>query len=212
MINMENNRICPECKSVNDINDKFCINCGFPISNEHSDRLLQIKNQINSFYTFCQLLETILPDPNKYPLITRVKITSGNNFRGIFINDVFKFLCYLGVADGVFEDDEVSLINYIFDTNWTKFQIIQLMDIDLDKYLNSLPLSFMIFHEGSLNFKVFVDSNGRPAPDLLLDLYEELGDIFINIDDDLDQGEDNLLSKTLSALSIKLDEYKQNGQ
>lgn len=206
---MDKNKICPECYSLINTDEESCSKCGYQLKNDEIE-LVEIKNQVQTFYNLCMALETILPDEEKYPLITRIKTSAGNNFRSIFIGDIFKFLCYLGIADGAFDDDEISLINYIFDTDWTKFQIIQMMDTNLDRYLNTLPLSFMIFHEGSLNFKLFVDSNGRPAPDLLLDLYETLGNIFINIDEDLTQGEDNLLSVTLSALSDKLDEFKQS--
>lgn len=206
---MNDKQICPECKAEISMDEESCSSCGFQLKNDENN-LIEVKNQVKTFYNLCISLETIFPDKEKYPLISHVKSTAGNNFRGIFLDDIFKFLCYLGVADGVFDDREISLINYIFETNFTKLQIIQMMDTNLDKYLNSLPLSFMFFYEGALNFKVFVDSDGRPAHDLLLNLYDNLGNIFINIDENVDQGEDNLLSNCISTLSVKLNEFKES--
>ena len=31
MVNVENNKICPNCQTHNDNNSKFCVNCGYKL-------------------------------------------------------------------------------------------------------------------------------------------------------------------------------------
>ena len=205
-----NNYLCPNCNAKINIEDNFCINCGIRLKNS-SVFLGDLKKNIESFFTLCRGLEVVGENNEDYPLIRYIKSTPGSNIPGIFVDDIFKFLCYLGIADGIMHDNETALINYIFNSNWTKDELHQMFNVDLDHHITkSLPMSFMIIHEGDLNFNNTTTSNSEKT-EILFKIYNELGRFFISIDGNVAEEELKLFNHYMNNLRINLNDFKING-
>jgi SpoVK/Ycf46/Vps4 family AAA+-type ATPase len=98
----------------------------------------------------------------------------------IVLDDLFKYFSYLGWGDGVITDNELEFINELLESNYTRDDISNLSDDDLD----SLPLSFECLHELDL-FARNYDMNGVKSCNELFSSYKFLGKFFITVDGEL---------------------------
>lgn len=191
---------CPKCNGKVNIEDDFCIHCGFA---------LLLRNSFKDIRKTFADAESRDFDEENFPITNFLK-SIGCSLQGMLIDETFRFLYYLGMSDEILHDKEIAFINYIFSTNWTKNEIIQLINSYDDSRLSLLPNSFKVLYEISVYTNIYKD--GKPGwAEILLDYFLTFGTEFIDMDNKRHENEVNLLSSYINALRSNLDNYYQNG-
>ena len=149
-------------------------------------------------------------EKKKFPIISSLKANSDSSISKIFLDDFFIFLSFLGISDGVLHDNEVTFMNYIFNSNWTKIDLVPMIDAALKNDVRGLPLSFMILHELDEFKKKDGNSNFEQTELLFID-YEMMGKLFIAVDGNIDRSELNAFNKYISNLRENLNKFKLIG-
>jgi tetratricopeptide (TPR) repeat protein len=205
---MNNNQRCPRCNSFVSMRDKFCPRCGFRFQKSKND-LEILKEHINGFYEIGTMIESsnLFNDKERFPLISPLKVNPNSNISKIFLDDFFIFLSILGISDGVLHDNEVTFINYIFNSNWTKLDLVPMIEAALKTDLTGLPLSFMVLHELDV-FRKEEDNSNLEQTELLFIDYEMMGKLFISIDGNIDREEVNVFNNYMSNLRGNLNKFK----
>ena len=166
--------ICTKCGKVLDNSKTVCPACGNKTDKLDMDFL---KNHMNSL-TF--LIKTLDLDMVRdyCPQISRQKVS----IEAVIIDDLFAYLSYLGLGDGVITDNEVSFINELLQTSYTRDDILNLKTDENPK----IPLSFECLHELDMFAQDF-DMYGVKTVNELFDSYKFLGKFFITVDGKLDE-------------------------
>lgn len=205
---MNNNQRCPRCNSFVSMRDNFCPRCGFQFQKSKND-LEILKEHINGVYEIGTMIESsnLFNDKERFPLISPLKVNPNSNISKIFLDDFFIFLSILGISDGVLHDNEVTFMNYIFNSNWTKLDLVPMIEAALERDITGLPLSFMMLHELDEFRKKEGNSNLEQTELLFID-YEMMGKLFISIDGNIDREEVNVFNNYMSNLRGNLNKFK----
>jgi len=146
----------------------------------------------------------------KAPLIFDWK-SEGFKIEYILLNDIFNWLCYLGLGDGIIVDEEVNFINYCLDLNFTKEELQKLAESKLDNdRTNQIPVSFIIFCEAEIVYKDLIINHSIPVlSENLFRLFGILGESFIACDGDIAISEKNIYEYHINLLWDKLKGFKK---
>ena len=144
------------------------------------------------------------------PLIFDWK-SEGFKIEYILMNDIFNWLCYLGLGDGVIVDEEVEFINYCLDLDFTKENLQELALSKKDKeYENQIPVSFILFCEAEIVYKDSVINHSIPIPsENLFGLFVVLGESFIACDGEVATSEKDMYENRIHLLWDNLEEFKK---
>lgn len=143
------------------------------------------------------------------PLIFDWK-SEGFKIEYIIINDIFNWLCYLGLGDGVIVDEEVDFINYCLNLNFTKENLKKLAISKKDNdFNNHIPVSFILFCEAEIVYKDQIINHSVPVySENLFRLFGALGQSFIACDDEVTTDEENIFEEQINLLWQKLNDFK----
>lgn len=202
----ENMFKCPNCGQLCSDEDRYCINCGEDFSNP----LGILKGMLDLVCEYAYILDRDPYDKELKPLFDDWKSRNFDMFP-LLIADLFDWMGYLGLADGYLDDNEVGFINFILEENYSKSDILDLINNRLDEdYANNLPVSFMLFYEDDLYGKIVNNEEGRMVENLFL-VYESIGKLLIAIDENISPSEVDTLNQYMSNLRIQLDGFKSGG-
>ena len=129
----------------------------------------------------------------------------------ILLNDIFNWLCYLGLGDGVIVDEEVEFINYCLDLNFTKEDLRKLALSKLNNdFKSSMPVSFILFCEAEIVYKDLIINDSVPVhSENLFRLFGVLGQSFISCDGEVTFDEKNIYEEYINFLWDKLNDFKE---
>lgn len=144
------------------------------------------------------------------PLIFDWK-SEGFKIEYIILNDIFNWLCYLGLGDDVIVDEEVDFINYCLDLNFTKEELQKLATSKLNNdYINQMPVSFVLFLEAEIVYKDLIINHSVPIySENLFRLFGILGESFIACDGETTIVEKNIYEEYINLLWHKLNDFKK---
>ena len=166
--------ICTRCGKVLDNSKDIC-----PVCNMKTDKLdmSALKNHLANV-TF--LIKTLDIDLIKdyCPQISE----QSSGLEVIVLDDLFKYLSYLGLGDGVITENELEFINELLDSAYSEEDILNLGDAKLE----DLPLSFECLHELDMFAQNF-DMTGVKSCNELFESYKFLGKFFITVDGELNE-------------------------
>ena len=166
--------ICTRCGKVLDNSKDIC-----PVCNMKTDKLdmSALKNHLANV-TF--LIKTLDIDLIKdyCPQISE----QSSGLEVIVLDDLFKYLSYLGLGDGVITENELEFINELLDSAYAEEDILNLGDAKLE----DLPLSFECLHELDMFAQNF-DMTGVKSCNELFESYKFLGKFFITVDGELNE-------------------------
>lgn len=166
--------ICTRCGKVLDNSKDIC-----PVCNMKTDKLdmSALKNHLDNV-TF--LIKTLDIDLIKdyCPQISE----QSSGLEVIVLDDLFKYLSYLGLGDGVITENELEFINELLDSAYSEEDILNLGDAKLE----DLPLSFECLHELDMFAQNF-DMTGVKSCNELFESYKFLGKFFITVDGELNE-------------------------
>ena len=171
--------ICTNCGKVLDNSKLTCPSC-----NQKTEKLdiELLKNHLNNVTFLVRTLDIgLIKD-----YCPKIKAQNAA-LNVIVLDDLFKYLAYLGLGDGVITDNETLFINELLDATYTSEEISNLSDLTVD----AIPLSFECLHELDEFAKSF-DMSGVRSCNELLSAYKLLGKFFITVDGELDE---NVLEK-----------------
>lgn len=145
----------------------------------------------------------------KTPMIFDWK-SEGFKIEHILLNDIFNWLCYLGLGDDVIVNEEVDFINYCLDLNFTKKELQKLATSKLNnEYANQMPLSFILFSEAEIVYKDSIINHSVPVhSENLFRLFGLLGESFIACDGETTIDEKNIYEEYIQLLWHKLNDFK----
>ena len=147
---------------------------------------------------------------DKSPMIFDCK-SEGFKIKYLLINDIFSWLCYLGLGDGCIADEEVDFINDSLDLNFTKDQIRKNAISKLNKdFKRFMPISFILFCEAEIVHKDLMISHSAPIySDNLFALFGVLGESFISCDGEITRDEKYIYYEYLELLWQNLIRFKK---
>ena len=145
----------------------------------------------------------------KSPLIFDWK-NEGFKIEYILINDIFNWLCYLGLGDGFIADEEVEFIDNYLDLNFTKDQIRKLSISKLNKdFKYHIPASFILFCEAEIVDKNLMVTHSMPIYSKnLFALFAILGQSFISCDGEITSNEKIIYEEYLELLWRNLKNFR----
>ena len=120
----------------------------------------------------------------------------------VVLDDVFRYLSYLGLGDGRITDNELTFINELLDANYSREDILKLKDAEISE----LPQSFECLHELD-EFASGFDMAGVRSCNELFDSYRFLGKFFITVDGNLDQEVLEKYTDYMNSLKDRLGDY-----
>ena len=166
--------ICTKCGKVLDNSKETCPSCG-----SKTDRLGMetLKGHLSNVTFLIRTMDIGLIRQH-CPQISQ----ESDSLEVIVLDDLFRYLSFLGLGDGKITDNELEFINELLNTSYTKDDILNLTDSGMD----DLPMSFECLHELDL----FADSfgmTGVKSCNELFDSYKFLGKFFITVDGELDE-------------------------
>ena len=124
------------------------------------------------------------------------------------LNDLFIYLNFLGLSNNDISDEELSFINHIFGMNFTKEDLIEYLNSNLNISSDPLPNSFIFFYE----FDKYLEDNGVKSQEKIVEslynIYESIGLAFIALDSS-DSVEKNIYDSYIANLRKNLDDLKK---
>ena len=166
--------ICTKCGKVLDNSKDIC-----PVCNMKTDKLdmSALKNHLANVTFLVRTLDIELIK-DYCPQIRE----QNSGLEVIVLDDLFKYLSYLGLGDGVITENELEFINELLDSTYTQEDILNLGDARLE----DLPLSFECLHELDVFAQNF-DMTGVKSCNELFESYKFLGKFFITVDGELNE-------------------------
>jgi SpoVK/Ycf46/Vps4 family AAA+-type ATPase len=163
--------ICTGCGKVLDDSKTVCPTC-----NRRTEKLEMdfLKNHLSKL-TF--LIRTLDIDLIRNQCSLDCENTS---LSAVVLDDLFKWLGYLGLGDGKVTDNELEFINELLDASYSKEDVENLSDVKID----AKPSSFECLHELD-QFAMTFDMTGVASCNDLLECYKLLGKFFITVDGEL---------------------------
>lgn len=142
------------------------------------------------------------------PLWTYAKEKYNITLDAMVLNDLFIYLNYLGLSNDDISDEELNFINYIFAMNFTKEDLIEYLNSNLNISSDPLPNSFIFFYE----FDKYLEDNGVKSQEKIVEslynIYESMGLAFIALDSS-DSVEKNTYDSYMANLRKNLDDLKK---
>ena len=120
----------------------------------------------------------------------------------VVLDDLFKWLSYLGLGDGVITDNEAEFINELLDCNYSKSEIEELALVQNEE----IPLSFECLHDVDMFARNF-DMTGVQSCNELFATYKLLGKFFITVDGELNPDVFDKYNDYMDNLERKLGDY-----
>lgn len=186
--------ICTNCGKVLDNSKTTCPSCKAKTDKLGMDYLRNILSNV----TF--LIKTLDIDIVKDHC---PKITSQDaSLEIIVMDDLFKYLSFLGWGDDMITDNELEFINELLDSTYTKGDIDKLKDVDLE----NVPMSFECLHELDV-FAGEYDMFGVRTCNELFAAYRFLGKFFITVDGELNDEVFEKYSNYIKDLEDKIADY-----
>lgn len=186
--------ICTNCGKVLDNSKTVCPSCGAKTDKIGMDYLRNILSNV----TF--LVRTLDIDIVKAHC---PKITSQDaSLEIIVMDDLFKYLSFLGWGDDMITDNELEFINGLLDSAYSKDDIQKLKDVGLE----NVPLSFECLHELD-TFAGEYDMFGVRTCNELFAAYRFLGKFFITVDGELNEDVFEKYSNYINGLEEKISDY-----
>lgn len=202
-------RTCPNCGQSCSENDAFCMHCGYKLQVQENPYFL-LKSNVEDVLNYARIIDNNPPDKNLKPLLNDWK-SKNISVESIVLGDLFDWLCYLGLGDRYIDDIEVEFINFILGFNYTKQDIINFININLpNDYYTGRPLSFMAFHENDL-FHLKTNGESLNSAEVLFNIYENMGQLFIGIDGNVSQSEIDAFNLFMGNLRVNIDYFKSEG-
>ncbi|MBQ2665584.1 AAA family ATPase [Methanobrevibacter sp.] len=166
--------ICTKCGKVLDNSKASCPDCGMK-----TDKLdmSALKGHLSNVTFLVRTLDIeLIRDycPKISALDTGIDV--------IVLDDLFRYFSFLGLGDGVVTDNELSFINELLDSSYTRDDIMNLSGEKAD----GLPESFECLHELDMFAQNF-DMTGVKSCSELFESYRFLGKFFITVDGQLDE-------------------------
>ena len=134
--------------------------------------------------------------------------SQGMTIEQILMQDIFDWLCYLGLCDRVSVDAEINFIRNYFNLWFDHNYIMDLINFRIDEnYKNSLPISFMLFYEIESHFKRKDDFY---IMEELLNMFEYIGWEFITCNGNLHPNEFYIFNEYIDILNSNMDKFKKD--
>ena len=205
----KNGLSCPRCGKLSSGNDFYCKYCGYKLQVKENPYVL-LKNNVNNVLNYARIIDNNFQENNFKPLIRDLKSKS-LRVESVVLEDLFDWLCYLGVGDGHIDDTEIDFINFILSFNYTKHDIINLINNNLpDDYSTKIPISFMVFHENDL-FHLKTNGENLNSAEVLFTIYENLGMVFKGIDGRVTKSEIDIFNSFMNNLRQNFGYFKLKG-
>ena len=131
------------------------------------------------------------------------------SLKEVFNIDILKYILYLGAADEKITQEEATFIAEYLDWNMTISQwceFINKQNIHMNSFLDETPLSFKIFVEDDNN-RYSCDNSAVNGCEKYIWLFETIGGLFIETDNNIDKREQVALGK-YKAMLLKY--YQEN--
>ena len=170
--------ICKNCGKLLDNNQETCPFCGSEVEIYNMDFL---KDMLLNLTFSVKTLDNDIIIKN-CPSIKDLK-SENNDLNTAIMDDLFKWLSYLGLGDEKITDNELEFINTLLDTSYTKEEILDLADLKLDE---NPPISFKYLEELDLFMQDWGMENVGLA-NALYDCYSLFGKFFITVDNELNE-------------------------
>ena len=155
-----------------------------------------LKNLIRKITDFSKKYSNIL-NKTSAPLWNYAKDNYNVTLDSILFNDIFLWLGYLGLNDGEIVEEELKFINYILDANFSTENLLNhLSASSVDDYEDTLPISFIVFHEFDKYVKENKKEDSGEIVESLFNIYGGIGQQFLKLengDDDLKSAFDNYM-------------------
>ena len=156
----------------------------------------EFKRVLDAFYEICNTTYT------SYDL-------GELSLKEVFNIDILKYILYLGAADEKITQEEAIFIAEYLDWNMTISQwceFINKQNMHMNSFLDEIPLSFKIFVEDD-NDRYSRDNSAVNGCEKYIWLFETIGGLFIEIDNNIDKREQVALGK-YKAMLLKY--YQEN--
>ncbi|WP_458453091.1 AAA family ATPase [Methanobrevibacter sp.] len=181
--------VCKNCGKILDNSQTTCSICGSEVEKlkieyltNHLSKLKFLTNTLNVFKPYCESIKDL-----------------DVSLESIILDDLFKWLAYLGLGDERITDNELEFINTLLESTYTRDDILALSDMKLD----STPLlSFKCLSELD-SFGQSFDMNNLNSASELYETYKLLGKFFITVDNELNEN-------VLKDYNAYIDYLKQN--
>ena len=186
--------VCTNCGKVLDDSKVTCPSCGAKTEKMTVDFL---KSHLANV-TF--LIKTLDIDivRNQCPKISSTDMP----LEVIVLDDMLRYLTYLGLGDGIITDRELTFINELFVSNYSEEDLRKLEGDVID----TIPLSFECLHELD-EFARNYDMTSVHSCNELFSSYKFLGKFFLTVDGNLDEEVLEKYEKYISDLKSSLGDY-----
>ena len=183
--------ICNNCGKILDNSQTICPDCATGLDKIHIDYL---KDELSGLTFLVRTLD-VFKD-----YCESARDLDNFTLESLILDDVFKWLSYLGLGDGKITDNELEFINSLLDSTYTKEDILNLTDLKLD---DELPLSFKCLEELDGIAQSFDMVNVSMSYELF-NVYKILGKFFITVDNELNEDVLKIYSDYISLLKDSL--------
>ena len=186
--------ICTNCGKVLDNSKTECPTC-----NQKTDKLDMdfLKNHLSNVLFIIRTMDIELIR-QQCPQIK----AQNTALDVIVLDDLFRYLSYLGLGDGVITDNEMKFINELLDASYTREDISGLAESRIE----DLPVSYECLHELDLFAQNF-DMQSVKSCNELFNSYKFLGKFFITVDGQLDPEVLEKYDSYISQLEDNLGDY-----
>ena len=186
--------ICTSCGKVLDNEKTACPFCARKTETLEMDYL---KNHLSNLTFIIRTLDIDLIKEQ----CTQIK-SQTNPLSVLVLDDLFRWLGYLGLGDGVITDNEIEFINELLECSYSREDIESLADSPVDE----VPLSFECLHELD-TFARDYDMTGIKSCNELLESYKLLGQFFITVDGELNPEVFEKYSEYIKNLEENIKDY-----
>lgn len=186
--------ICKNCGTILDNSQNTCLNCKGDVEKVNIDYLKTYLDNLNFLLKTLNIFTQYCPS---------TKDMSNLTLENIIVDDLFKYFSYLGLGDNRLTDNELEFINSLFDTNFSKEDILTLTDTKLD---GTLPASFECLKEVD-EYCQNLDMYQLNSCSELFNCFKVLGKFFITVDNELNSDALKLYSDYINSLEDSL-KYK----
>ena len=186
--------ICTKCGKVLDDSKITCPGCGSKTEKLEMDYL---KKHLSGMLFLIRTLDIGLLR-EQCPTIS----TQNASLEVVVLDDLFRYLSFLGLGDGVITDNELNFINELLVSFYTKEDIMKLTDVEIEE----MPMSFECLHELD-QFARNYDMTGVRACNELFESYKFLGKFFLTVDGELNPEVYEKYTDYIDRLEKRLGDY-----
>lgn len=183
--------VCNNCGKILDSSQNTCPDCHKSVMKVNMDYLANQLSNLSFLVKTLNVFTSYCPSVNDLENI---------GLENLIVDDLFKYFSYLGLGDGKITDNELEFINSLLNTNFSKGDIVNLTDMQLNC---DMPLSFKALGEIDEYCKS-LDMYGLNASLELFNSFKLFGKFFITVDDSLDGEVLKLYTDHMHGLEAKL--------